>query len=715
MSDPSLARSSALVVLVSCLAGVAAAACDVSPTGSRGPDLIVTFLFGAAVAWFGAAAPWWMITVAGVAAAVGAGRSVWIIPAVVAIGLGVAMRWSDRNQPWLASAGAGCIVVTLLNLDVDTFFGASAIVAAMVALAIVISGILWRERRARLIAVGLLIGVFVVGLASVAALAIVTLQARDDLEHGYDLLNDGLDQIRDGETAAAAQTLHEAGDLLLAASNRVDVLWTRPARLVPVVAQHRAALTDIVGSAAESVSTAADALDAIDLDRLQVVNGRVDVAQLSALAAPLNDLDDAVAQINSVLAQIDSPWLVQIVRDRIAEGRTELDRARVRTVATARAAMVGPALLGGESQRTYLVVFTSQGHARAESGVITNWAEIQIADGQISQTGFGRTADLVGTDSRTSEKAWADVTESPDWPTVAARIATMYSRVRRNVEGVLLIDPAGLAALLGVTGPITVEGLDQPLDATRLLQFLNVDQYGLATATRRAVVEAAAAATVQQFLSAALPAATEFGRDLGPAATEGHIVGWTRRPDEEALFLAVGMSGRFPGSDGRDGLAVVSNSVNGSEVDTFLTRSITYQATFDQATGDLAATLTVELENTAPHGVSRTRLIVYSPLVADGMQSDGTATKFVAGTDLGWNTASTVVSLVPGERRTVVVSLRGTVDAQPYSLVWRPQSVTNPDAVAIDVTSKAGDALLTYHGELPRTSIIDADGVRALR
>jgi hypothetical protein len=372
-------------------------------------------------------------------------------------------------------------------------------------------------------------------------------------------------------------------------------------------------------------------------------------------------------------------------------------------------------MLGGDGPRTYLVVFTSPGHSRAQSGVITNWAEIEIADGQITQTGFGRTADLVGTDPTTSATAWADVTATPDWPTAAANLAPMYASVRRNVDGVLMIDPTGLASLLNVAGPITIEEVGRPFDGPTLLEFLNAGQYELDAATRRTATEAAASAALTQFLSATLPAASEFGHDLGPAVTEGHILGWARRIDEEALFRSVGMSGALPELDGRDGLAVVSNSVNGSEVDTFVSRSITDEVTFDEESGAVTSRVTVTVNNGAPHGVSRTRLLVYSALTAERYEVDGKPVRFATSRDQGWNTAGAVISVPPGAQKTVVVTLHGAVAPHDYALVWRPQPLANPDSVVIHVRSADGDDLLEFTGELPRLSQIDAVGVRPLR
>ena len=48
-----------------------------------------------------------------------------------------------------------------------------------------------------------------------------------------------------------------------------------------------------------------------------------------------------------------------------------------------------------------------------------------------------------------------------------------------EVDGVVRIDPTGLARLLRLTGPVEVDGLPYPLDATNVEAFLEVEQYRL--------------------------------------------------------------------------------------------------------------------------------------------------------------------------------------------------------------------------------------------
>src|SRR5829696_402872 len=204
MSGHSLATSTARVVLVSCvtgLAGVVAASGEASPTGQRMSDRLLIFLMATAITWLGATAPWWMITALGVVTAVLVGPSAWIVPAVVAVGVGIVRRWPRWQRPWLGAIGSGSIVVSLVHLRFDPFFGASAIAAGVIAIVLAVTGVLWRGRRARLVTLGAAIGVFLIALLATGGVALAAFNARGDLEDGYNTLDDGLDQLNDGDSA----------------------------------------------------------------------------------------------------------------------------------------------------------------------------------------------------------------------------------------------------------------------------------------------------------------------------------------------------------------------------------------------------------------------------------------------------------------------------------------------------------------------------------
>ncbi|HEY4331025.1 MAG TPA: DUF4012 domain-containing protein, partial [Ilumatobacteraceae bacterium] len=656
-----------LVMVATIAAGLAAVAVHVSPTGSRSADIAVTFVLAAFVAWIGASSPWWLLIALGALGSVGTATTAWMLPAIVVVVVGIGGLAFHWTKPWLRSAAVGCGVVALFHLRINPFFGASAVIAGIAIVVVVAVAYAQREAFVRrwvrwgVVAVGAFL------LLAVAGIAVAGVRARHQLSDGYDHLNDGLDQLRAGDTAAAAVSLRAAAKDLDAANHGIHVWWARPAALVPFVGQHRVAFTQLLSATASSTDTAASALATADFNALQVQQGSIDVAALAALAPPLQTLSTVVHHMDDVLHDTRSPWLIGPVQTALHKAESKLAGAETQADAIAATAKYGPAMLGSDGARSYLVAFTSPAEGRAQSGSIVDWAQITITDGHLTQSGFGPISDLVsalttaaplqldapadyfarygqyGAGTATTPATagyWANVTMSPDLPTDASVMSQMYAGAGRGqVDGVFVLDPTALSSMLRVSGPVTVPGINEPVTADALLTFLLVDQFTLDPATRATVVNAVAGITLNQFLAASLPPAQQLAGDLGPAATEGHISAWARRSEEEGLLQLVGMADELPAPAGRDGLAVTTNNLAGNDTDNFLQRSVAYTASYDAATGHVSGDVGITLHSSAPGsgypddvignalglapGTNRTLLTVYTPLTITGATIDG--------------------------------------------------------------------------------------------
>jgi hypothetical protein len=742
---------------ISAASGAGALFAGCRPTGAPLVDAVLVVALAAGTVWLGASASWWVLVVAGTIATAGSGGLLGTVVAIVAVGLGLWLGHEQRSMVPLRCLSAALIVQVLLRLDTNPFFGASAVIAGVGLLLLI--GVSAQRRRRPIRRVLIISALAAAGLALLAAAGFgaSVASARSDLVEGYDGVLDGLSLLQSGDAVLAANSLHDAADALQRADEGVSAVWSQPARLVPFVAQHRNALADIVDRSAVSAEAAAQALDVIDLDALTIRGGVIDVDAAAALAEPLAQLEAAVANLSEALDDADSPWLVGPARERLARYRRRADQAAVQAHATATAAATGPAMLGIDGPRRYLLAFCTPAEARGAGGVMGNYAVITIDQGQLSRTGFGRTTDLVnelgaqgnvpvdvspefatrygryGLDESgaATPAMWSNFTMTPDVPSAASLLSQLWEGTGHEpLDGVFFIDPNGLAALLKSTGPITVTGLGDAvgsqLDSTNLERFLLVDQYAADTPERIDVLAQVATAALDAVLGGELPGPQILSHDLGPAATTGHLSGWATRPEEEELLRAIGMDAALPPLDGRDGVAVVTNNATANKIDSFLQRTVRYDAT--TTNGSVDATLTITLHNTAPStgypdyvlrsefldlppGTNRTLLTVYSALGYTNATLDGRATSLTTDTELGWNAFTVELDLRPGETRTVVLTLTGNV-ASDYSLVVRPQPLAHEDAVSINV---GGDVQITSNGEVDRRSVIDEHGVRALR
>ncbi len=599
---------------------------------------------------------------------------------------------------------------------------------------------------------------------AIGGMGVAALQARDVARDGYIGMLDGLELVQKGDTPGAAATLHAAAADLRSASGALGSLLTQPARLVPGVAQNRNAATGVLASAAESAEAAAATLDVVDLRQLTVQNGVIDVAAFAALAPPLEKLQATIEQLDEALRDAESPWLVAPFRSRLDDGLERAHQAVPQARATAAAARTAPAMLGADGERRYFVAFVNNAEARGHSGLMGNWSEITISNGRLGVTANGRTAELQSADlfgleleasdeyiarygsygARTSlgggvnPKFWSNVTFPPDMPSVGNAMAQMYERATgRAVDGVIVIDPAGIASLLDVTGPIQLDEIDRRINANNAERFLQLDQYEFAENEREDLLASVTEQTVDNALEGDLPPPQRILPMLADAALNGHISAWAVRPDEQELLELVGMDASLPviTEAGIDGFAVSNINGSGNKIETFLERTIDYRAVIDEHSGDVTAELRVELTNTAPTsgyadyvignilddpinnpvGSNRMLIAVHTVLGVQTAQVDGVEFGVDTLPELGYNVWSVAVTVPAGETLVLELDLVGNIGPGAYRLVYRPQPLPNVDDLHLVARKTDGRSIFDYEGQLERRTILSADIIEAWR
>ena len=761
-----ITREDSLAVLgVAALAGIAAVFAGCEPTGSTLPDVVLCFATAAFVTWVGAASPWWALLTAAGAASIAASFGPLGVVGLAWASMAAAM-WigaNKANQPVLRAAIAGLVVQVVLRLTLDRFFFLSGLVALAIIGLVVITGIRRRQRvvRRRILFAGL--GVAALSVLAGVGMAAGGAAARTDASSGYQLLLDGLEDLDSGDTMGAAESLRAAAVSLTAAYNSLDAVYTQPARLVPIIAQNRRAATEVMGRAAQAATAAAATLDLVDLEQLTIVNGRIDVEGLALLVSPLGELEVTVRELADVLRDADSPWLVQPLHERLDRAQRRADQVSHQASALSAVAQQAPAMLGADSPRRYLLAFTNSAEARATAGLMGNWSELTISNGQLSITNTGRTNDLENgisgpepvnidmpdeyfarygrygagePDTTVRRKFWGNATMTPDMPRVGSVFSQLYEvATGRSVDGVIVLDPAGIAALLKITGSVTIDELGITLSADNAEQFLLVDQYQTAEADREEILATVTAAAVESVLTSELPSPPDMIAALSQPALEGHVSVWAAEPAEQSMLALVGIEGALPVFDEvlpeTDGLAVVTNNGNANKIDSFLQRDVRYRATYSAETGFVQSTLEVTLTNNAPasglpdyvignkneipKGSNRTLLTVYSPQTLVSVKLDGNGIPTESERELGWNVYTGSADIPPGESVTFVFIFDGVVEAGPYSLAYRPQGLPRPDQLTIEVDGSNDDTVVSFTGTVGRRTLFDADGMRAWR
>ena len=172
-----------------------------------------------------------------------------------------------------------------------------------------------------------------------------------------------------------------------------------------------------------------------------------------------------------------------------------------------------------------------------------------------------------------------------------------------EIYGALYLDPAGVAALLELSGPVEVEGLAVPLDSATAEQFLLSDVYVQFPDedSRDQVLQNAIESLFDALTARDLPGPRTVADVLSPVVRGNHLSFSVENTAAEDLLARLGATGAFPRFDeDADLLAIKTANAAPNKLDTYLQRSTRYEIDLDPATGAVNATVTVSLTNTAP-------------------------------------------------------------------------------------------------------------------
>ena len=581
---------------------MAAAFAPPSPTNRPLVDALLLGVSVAVVVYAGASAPWWVTVVAAGAGVAIAVDPLLIVLAAIALAIGLLIGLRRRSLPGWRAISIGISMNVLAWSELEGFFGLSSIVAVSVGVLIFVLGMRRRPKRIRHLAWVGVGAAAVLAVLAIAGFGVAAAESRSDLQAGQDQAEAGISLLNKGEFAAAADQFEAASVSLRRAEDELGSPWAAAASVVPVAAQHRTLAVDMSGAGSEATARVASALRQIDPAALRVEGGAVDLAAVAALQQPFAEIDRALEDLAGVVDGVRSPWLVAEATDeldsldeRLTDNAPRVDNAR-------EAVALAPRMLGADGPRTYLVLFTTPAEARGLGGFAGNYAELTIDQGSIEMTDFGRVHDLerraveIGArisgpdefltrygpfgfdgdgNGLVSTAAFRNLTMTPDFPAVGEVAAELYPQVTgKEVDGVILMDPFVLQALLRYTDGIELTSVPFHLQADNAADFLLRDQYILAASNpaRIDALEEAAQKTFDTLLSGALPDPAALGRDLGPLAEERRLLVWSADETEQDLLRRVGLLGEIPPHDSADGWAFTVTNASANKIDSYLER-----------------------------------------------------------------------------------------------------------------------------------------------
>ena len=619
-----------------------------------------------------------------------------------------------------SSAEAALILVAvqalLVVLAVLTGRGLVAVwLAAAIGALIVgaLGGYLLRAPMERMAAVGLTTRARVVlgAVAVVIALGVVPLvidvpDVTDTMDRGRVAAQRGLSAARAGDAAQAEIQFRRAAVEFAAARDRLDSVKYQAARVVPGVASNLRAARTLADIGYDLAHNGEVVTAAVIPEALAVVDGRVPIEEVERITPALTQgaetLERSLERLRGVA---EEPYLLAPVRDAVEQVRTELSQGAREARNTADAARLASAIFGADGEeRRYLLVVQNPAENRGTGGLIGSYGILTARDGEVDVGRLSRTTVWNGNlEDIAAPKVAApkdyirrygqfrpqynlqNVNLSPDFPTVGKVLEGLAPEAGvGDVDGVLAVDPEGLAALLRLTGPVTVPGWPTEITADNVVDVTLRDAYDAFADTpeRADFLGDVAQTVVDEATSDRLGEPATVARVLGQAAHEGHLVLSFTRPEEQQLAESVRAAGAL--TRGGDTLHVTDANFAGNKLDYYLERNLDYRLEVrPDAEGrgaDATGTLSVQLANTAPktglprivagpyegsppgrfqEGENVTYVSVYTPLDLQGASLDGNDVPMSVGEELGVQVYSTVVRLLAGQDRALHLDLGG--------------------------------------------------------
>ncbi|MBW3663690.1 MAG: DUF4012 domain-containing protein [Actinobacteria bacterium] len=452
----------------------------------------------------------------------------------------------------------------------------------------------------------LALGVVAVVLFVGGLLARELVIVQNSVDRGRAALTEGLAALQAGDADRLGVALEEMTSSVARASAVAHgPVWSLAEQLPPA---RRSLVTARIGieaadEAATIAATALGQLQQLSGDRgsgVRTPDGRFDLQRVEEVADAIVTLD--VAPLQLALGELRARPAAGVVQ-QVLQGRAEVLDQGVRLLAfveDARAlASVLPSFFGADGPREYFLAMQNPGELRGTGGLIGFFTTIRLEDGGFQ---LGRPeryevldqTDVVADDAdvplpRGVEPAFVErygkagaltflgnANLDPDLPTVAEVMLDLYERERgRRLDGVLVIDPLGLAYAHAPLGPVVVppevtDGvMPSEIPPAALATTLLVDAYdhmGGESLERKIYLQAVAESAFRGIASGRWSALTML-RHLGTAAGAGHLQIYSTQPHEQAVLEELGIAGELRDPEGMDFLALTVNNGAGNKSD----------------------------------------------------------------------------------------------------------------------------------------------------
>jgi hypothetical protein len=582
--------------------------------------------------------------------------------------------------------------------------------------------------------------VLLVVLAAPASLALF--RARDSANDAISAARDGLRAAERGDSASAARDFGRAETLFNDVHQRVSGPIVAGGLLVPVLSPNLSAIRTLSALGVQLSRAGQTLAVTADPTQLRVRDGTVPLAAVARLEPSLESADQLLARSQARLRTIQRGFLVAPITKALDRLSSRVAKAERESRVAAEAGRMIPQIFGGNGPGRYFLAVENNAEARGTGGFIGNWGIITTLDGKLS---LGQIQGIAVLNPRGSavrtlhappsytaryarfdpQDTWQNINMSPDLPTVGPVIADQLGQAGGGaIDGVVTVDPEGLADVLRLTGPVRVFGWPTPINASNVVDVTLRQAYQVFdrnSTERDAFLGDVANAVWHAFTSKDLGSPARIFKELSLAAREKHLGVWLANPRGQRLAESVHAAAALP--RGADDLSLVTTQNAGAnKLDFYLQRQVNYvvhlKPSANRRSASAQVTVQVQLTNTAPSsglpqevigpnistigpGVNRSYVTVYTRLPLERAALNGLPLGLESQPEFGSLANATYIDIPPRSSQTLSVVAGGTMKLGPggtYTLDLARQALTAPDGVNVEVDVPAGWRLQGLHG-----------------
>ena len=371
-----------------------------------------------------------------------------------------------------------------------------------------------------------------------------------------------------------------------------------------------ALFTDAAGAASSGLNI----LHALDRFQASDANGNISNASLTALQRDVVTATTTIATLDRPVGHLFGP----VARERVAFDE-KISRA-VRELTNVRDGFsIARSLLGNGGSSTILVLPENNAEMR-DQGAILSYSLVRIHGTSLSVLRSGTVTDInltspldvpasAGTKAffygDGANQIYQSVNATADFAWTGATAAAMFHKATGiSVDAVIALDVPTMASLVGVTGPLTIPGIAQPLTAANFSTVVLHDlyaQYPVGTQVPRKTKLNDIATALLGRLRTARHRQVAFLRALAGEIPGRHLLMWSATPSVQAAIVNLGVSGRVDTVLPQRTFHVAVESAVAAKMDYYIAVHESYKVTIMPG-GDAWVLTTVILHNNAPAG-----------------------------------------------------------------------------------------------------------------